>query len=181
MTIRSLAILIELLFPDQTVRMVDGPDPVMIDGVVYRGAGMIAGMDELERAINAEASSLELMMAGTDPTLGDLAWEAYMAGNVIDTEVRISVQPCDDYDMPTGTMRRKFTGRIDNFRWDTQSGEQGGTVEALVVEVVNRFDLRNLISGGTLTDADQQLRSPGDRFLERVPSLVDKTVDWPDL
>lgn len=181
MTIASLVPVIEMLFPDGTVRLVDGHDPMLIGGELFRPIDLGPGLDTIEHAINGEASMLELSIAGTDPVVGEAAWAAHEAGTIVGTEVRISIQECDADDMPTGDLRRQFTGYIGNFRWDSMAMEDGSVLDILIVEIVNRWELRNLPAGGVLSDADQQLRSPGDKFLERVPGLADKTINWPDV
>jgi hypothetical protein len=181
--ISSLAILVDLAFPSQTVRFWDGAGPMLVGGFVYRGSGAVSGLDELEYAVNGEASRLDISVSGVPADLADLAYQEYLAGDVIGSPVRVMIQPMDEFDQPSGILRVPFTGRIDNLRFDdaVQGGaESPQAVSQMTIEVTNRFDLRNLSAGGVLSDADQKLRHPGDRFCERVPKLADKTVVWPD-
>ncbi len=78
-----------------------------------------------------------------------------------------------------------FTGRIDNVLIDDEVNAERPR-SAVTIEVTNRFQMRRLVNGSVLSDADQRARSlavnpgePPDRFCERIPGLVDKTINWP--
>lgn len=155
------------------------------EGHVWVGCGLINGLDLIEHAINGEATTLELAMSGVSPEILHLAMGDYESGEVIGAAVRIMVQPCDDHDQPTGTPEVKFTGRIDNIRFEDAADDEG-IKSRIILECANTFNLRRLTSGAVLSDTDQRARSAlinptatPDRFCERVPGLVDKTIVWP--
>ncbi len=179
MTLRSLVVLIEVLFPGGTVRLVQGTGPMLIGGTVWFGAGEIRGLDEIEMAINGESSSFELALSGVAPTVAARAYEEYQADTVIGAELRLAIQPCDAWDQPVGPPRRRFTGRVGNYRWDS-IGAPDGLRETIMVEVMDRMDLAGLPAGGMYTTADHRLRSPGDHFFDDVPNVVEVVLNWPD-
>ncbi|MET3925931.1 hypothetical protein [Devosia sp. 2618] len=186
MTIKSIRVLVRFDFPTKTMRIWDGSGPYMdADGEIWSGATLNDGLDQIESALNAEASTLTLSLSGIAPEIADLAYFDLQAGNVIDSPVQILIQPCDQWDQPVGPAEVRFTGAIDNMPMDdTVSGDQ--IVSTVMLEVRNRFDLRTLTSGAVLSDVDQRARSavlnpgaPSDRFAERIPGLADKTIVWP--
>lgn len=186
MTVRSIRILVEFQFPSKTWRLWDGAGPFMdADGNIWAGVGLLEGLDEIESAMNAEASLLEMYLNGVDPEVADMAYEDLNAGEVIDTKVRLLIQDCDEYDQPVGDPQVRFTGRIDNLRIDDVADEEQ-VLSRVTVEITNRFVLRTLTSGAVLSDVDQKARSailnpsaPPDRFAERIHVYLDASIRWP--
>ena len=65
-----------------------------------------------------------------------------------------------------------FAGRMD-----TMPLEVGSTAE-LTLSVESRLADWDRIRGGRYTDAEQQRRSPGDRFFQFTAQAVDKELTW---
>lgn len=61
----------------------------------------------------------------------------------------------------------------------SETGEQGA-VQSVTLPIENLFYNRSKASNGRYTDRDQQHRHPGDLFFSFTPSLVFKTITWPD-
>lgn len=187
MTVSSLRILAEFQFPSNVWRLWDGSGPYMDDaGDIWAGVGLLEGLDEIESAMNGEASMLEMYLSGVDPEVADLAYEDLQAGEVEGTRVRLMIQDCDKYDQPIGLPQVRFTGTIDNLRLDDIATDDGIT-SRVTIEITNRFTLRTQSSGAVLSDVDQRARArilnpglPSDLFCERVYLMFDKTVDWPE-
>lgn len=186
MTTKSIRILCLLEFPSRTIRLWDGAGPYMdADGEIWVGCVLADGLDQIETALNGEASTLELAMSGVDPEISDLAFEDLESGDVIGAKVQLLIQPCDEWDQPVGDAEVRFTGTIDNMPIDDVATD-AGIVSQIKIECTNRFDLRRLTSGAVLSDVDQRARSAqlnpdanADRFAERIPTLADKTIRWP--
>lgn len=185
--VKSLKILCRLDFPSQTVRLWEGSGPYIdSQGNVWRCCVLGDGaLDSIETAINAEAWTLELGLSGIDKEIADIAWKETESGDVIGAKVQILIQDCDENDQPIGDPDVKFTGTIDNIRFD-EAAQDDKVIAGVTIEVTNRFALRTMINGAVLSDVDQRARSailnPGadpDRFAERVPGLADKTIRWP--
>ncbi|WP_199562600.1 hypothetical protein [Pelagibacterium lacus] len=176
MAIKSIRVLALMQFPnDKTIRLWDGAGPYLDpDGEIWTGSAINEGLDQIESALNGEASTLTLGLSTLDPRIAELAFEDLQDGNVIGGKVQILIQPCDMWDQPVGGAEVRFTGTIDNMPMDdTVSGDQ--IVSTVTLEITNRFDLRTLVSGAVLSDVDQRARAailnpgaPADRFAERI-------------
>lgn len=183
----SLRILCKLDFPSQTVRFWDGSGPYMdANGDKWRQTILADGViDQIEAAINAEAYTLTLTLSGIPTDIANIGWQETEDGDVIDSKVTIYIQECDDLDQPVGAAEVMFTGYIDDLDFtDQASGEN--SISAITVYIRNRFTLRTLTSGVTLSDVDQKARSKvlnpsaaADRICDRIPELVDKSIVWP--
>ena len=185
--VRSLKVLARIDFPTGTLRLWEGSGPYLdADGNVWRSCVLgDDALDAIETAINAEAWTLELGISGVARDLADGIWQDMQDGNVIDSVIRILIQDCDDTDQPVGEPEVKFTGRIDNLRFD-DAVQDRQIRSAIIIECTNRFALRSLTNGAVLSDVDQRARAArlnleadADRFCERVPSLGQKTINWP--
>lgn len=189
MAIKSIKVLCLMHFPnDKIIRLYEGSGPYMDpDGEIWTGIAINEGLDQIETALNGEASTLTLSLSANDPRVSDMAFEDFEQGNVIGGKVQILIQPCDEWDQPVGEVEVRFTGTIDNMPMeDTVSGDQ--VVSTVMLEIANRFDLRTLVNGSVLSDVDRRARSaimnpgaPSDRFAERVPALIDAHIVWPRL
>lgn len=189
MPIASLRILCQIDCPSATLRLWDGSGGpfVTADGEIWRSCVLTeAAIDQIESAINGEGVTLNLMLSGVDEQAAAAAWADYQAGEIIGSRVRILVQECDAEDQPIGDPTVEFTGSVDNLVFDEAASDEQVS-STLAFEITNRFTLRTLSSGGVLSDVDQKARSAilnptanPDRFCERIPGLLDKTVRWPD-
>ncbi|WP_289296250.1 hypothetical protein [uncultured Reyranella sp.] len=155
------------------------------EGDRWSGCSLLDGLDEIEQAINGEATTLNMVLTGEGEAAGDLVWLSYSTDQIVGATVRLLIQPCDEHDQPIGAREVMFTGRIDNKLFDDQVVDERQR-STMTVEVTNRFTLRRLKSGAVLSDADQRARAAAvnpeeepDRFCERVPLLQDKTITWP--
>lgn len=187
MTTKSIRILVQFDWPNSIVtRLWDGSGPfVDVDGNIWKGLALLEGLDGIEQAINGEAYTLSMGLSGVSSALANVAWQDYEDGNVIGGRVRLLIQPCDQYDQPQGSPEIRFTGRVDNIKFDefVQDDQPHSTI---TVDCTNRFTMRRLRHGAVLSDTDQRARSavlnpsaPADRFCERVPLMRDKTLVWP--
>lgn len=183
----AVRILCIMYFPSATARFWDGSGPFLDDdGNIWRQANLIdGGLDAIEQAINGEAFTLTLGIAGLDRLTADLAWEDYQNGEILGAKVQIMTVDLDRWDQPLGAPKVRFTGKIDDIVFETAGASEQVTT-SIQVAVINRFTLRTLANGGVLSDIDQKARSavlnpsaPPDRICERIPMLIDKTVVWP--
>ncbi|MGM4911430.1 hypothetical protein [Rhizobium sp. 768_B6_N1_8] len=185
----SLRVLCQLDFPSKTVRLWDGSGGPFVDsdGEIWRACVLTEdALDQIELAINAEAFTLSLTLSGIDQEASNTIWSDYQDGEIIGSRMRILLQELDDFDQPVGDPEIKFTGTIDDLIFDDMaSGDQ--VVSTVTVEITNRFTLRTLRNGSVLSDVDQKAISAvinptgnPDRFCERIPGLLDKTIAWPN-
>ena len=188
MTPTNIKILFELNFPSQTVRLCDCAGPYMdMEGNVWRGAGELSeqALSGLQYAFSGEAVSMDVTLCGMTHETADLAYSETQRGDVIGALCRVMIQDCDDYDQPVGAPKVQFTGKLTNIKFDESVSDDGALFQ-LTVTIANRMTLRRLTSGSVLSDVDQKALSKRnnpnenpDRFCERVPLLIDKTINWP--
>lgn len=188
MAIRSLRIFFRFDWPDGRItRLWDGAGPFIgADLSVWKGAALITGsLDAVEQAVNGDASSLSMTLSGVSAETGDALWDYYQSGGFIGATLQIQIQACGDDDQPIGAPRVVYSGRLDNVVFDETVADDRPTAN-VTVDVTNKFSLRKLSNGASLSDADQRARSavlnPGanpDRFAERTPLMFNKTVVWP--
>lgn len=187
MPTKSIRILVQFDWPTaETSRLWDGSGLfVDSDGNRWLGCALGDDLDEIEQAINGEASTLMMTLTGVGQEAGDLVWLSYTDDQIIGAVVQIMIQPCDAADQPIGGREVMFTGRVDNKIFDDKVVEDR-LRSTMTLEVVNRFTLRRVKSDRVLSDADQRARSavvnpeePPDRFCERVPLIEDRTITWP--
>jgi hypothetical protein len=183
----SLRILCKMDFPSQTVRFWDGSGPYMdADGHKWRQTILADGLiDQIESAINAEAYTLSLSLSGIPTDISNIAWQETEDGDVIDSKVTIYIQECDELDQPVGAPEVMFTGIVDDIDFTDQAQDEN-SISTVTIQIRNRFTLRALTSGVTLSDVDQKARSKvinpsaaDDRICDRIPELVDKSIVWP--
>ncbi|MBD9640735.1 hypothetical protein IB277_31040 [Ensifer sp. ENS07] len=181
-------ILCVMTFPSATIRFWDGSGPFLdAEGLLWRQANLVeGGLDAIEMAINGEAFTLTLGISGLDRLTTDLAWEDYQNGEIIGAKVQILTQDCDRWGQAIGAPDVRFTGLIDDITFE-KVADSSQVTSSIRVDIVNRFTLRTLTNGGVYSDIDQKARSailnptaPPDRFCERIPLLIDKTVGWPN-
>lgn len=185
----SIRILVQINWMDvaETVaRLWDGSGPyVDADLNVWAGAAALSAIDSIDMAINGEAATLAIELSGVNSENSNLVWLAFTNDEIIGSAFKILTQLCGEDDQPVGSPDVKFSGNIDNIVFqDRVQGEV--SVSTLTVEVANRFTMRRLTNGAVLSDTDQRARSAilnpagvADRICDRVPLMLDKTVDWP--
>lgn len=189
MAVKALRVLVPVDLPSGTIRMWDGSGGPFVDtdGNIWRACVLTENaLDQIEMAINAEAFTLSLTISGIDAEASNRIWNDYEAGEIIGSRMRILIQELDDFEQPVRSAEVKFTGTIDDIIFDdAASGDH--ILSMITVEITNRFTLRTLTSGSVLSDVDQKARAkvinPGgalDRFCERIPLLLDKTISWPN-
>lgn len=189
----SLKILVDITLPDTVLRVWDGSGGAFVDddGNIYRAAQFTEdALQNIEAAINGEAFTLTLALINIDTSTGDQIWDYDETSSVVGSPVVIKLQELDDFEQIVGEPEVKFTGTIDNMKVaDQADGEESRSV--VMVDIVNAFTLRAVVNGQVLSDVDQKERSKRlnpsawlagqlDRFCERVSSLREKTIRWPN-
>jgi len=186
----SLRILIEITLPDIVLRLWDGSGGAFVDddGNIYRAAQFTEdALQNIESAINGEAFTLTLSLINIDivhrrPNRGTMTRPTAIVGS----HVVIKLQELDGNEQIFGAPDVKFTGTIDNIKVADQASSESSQ-SVVTIDVVNAFTLRSLPNGQVLSDVDQKERgkmlnpsAPLDRFCERIPSLRDKVIRWPN-
>jgi len=185
----SLRILIEITLPDIVLRLWDGSGGAFVDddGNIYRAAQFTEdALQNIESAINGEAFTLTLSLINIDMSTGDQIWDYDETNSIVGSHVVIKLQELDGNEQIFGAPDVKFTGTIDNIKVADQASSESSQ-SVVTIDVVNAFTLRSLPNGQVLSDVDQKERgkmlnpsAPLDRFCERIPSLRDKVIRWPN-
>ncbi len=189
----SLKILVDITLPDTVLRVWDGSGGAFVDddGNIYRAAQFTEdALQNIEAAINGEAFTLTLALINIDTSTGDQIWDYDEINSVVGSPVVIKLQELDEFEQIVGEPEVKFTGTIDNMKVSDQADEEESR-SVVMVDIVNAFTLRSVVNGQVLSDVDQKERSKRlnpsawlagqfDRFCERVSSLREKTIRWPN-
>jgi hypothetical protein len=157
------------------------------EGDLWRGAGLVddSQLDDIEQAVNGNASTLNVSLSGVSPETAGAIWQYYQDGNLIGSTLQIMIQPCDARHRPVGSPRVAFGGNLDNVVFGDEASDDD-VLSTVTIQVANKFQVRNLTNGAVLSDPDQRARSailnPGanpDRFAERVVLMQTKSLVWP--
>lgn len=101
--------------------------------------------------------------------------------DVIQQFVVVYLQLFGDDWQPVGSPLGMFWGFMQPPRVNrSPMQDENGAVQSIVLTAENAFFNRSRPAFGRYSDRDQQLRSPGDKFFQFVPSLLFKTFTWPD-
>lgn len=185
----SIRVLCDLFLPTGAVRFYDGSGGIFVDsdGNMYRpGQFTTDALSQIEAAINGEAFTLNLSLINIPSSDATEMWEYDESIPVTGSMVVIKIQILDDYAQPVGAADVLFTGTINNLS-STDSVTDDGIVSTISVSIVNKFTVRVITSGSVLSDVDQKARAlilnptgAPDQFCERVPTMHDLTVSWPN-
>jgi hypothetical protein len=186
----SLRILCDAFLPDSTVRIWDGAGGVFVDddGNMYRPAQFTDdALQSIEAAINGEAYTLSLSLISLAASVADQIWQYDETQSIQGSVFVVKLKVLDENEQPDAEDPIVvFTGEIDNLDVVDAANDTGIT-SRVNLEITNRFTLRTLTNGAVLSDVDQRARAknlnpsaPDDEFCERVPTMRDKTVKWPN-
>lgn len=173
-------------FKSGPMRVWEGDGPLDRGDFTWRGMGQrqdgqgnpLQAIEGLEQAVNGNAPQLNLTLSGVDSTVVQAARKDADADEIEGRDLTISLGffvanqpglvPLDSLiSLGTWMMQRpSFTAT-------------GPTLRTITLPCETLFAHRSRAPFGMLTDRDQQRRYPGDRALEFVPKMVDRTVSWP--
>jgi hypothetical protein len=172
----SAALLIFLDFENDPMRLWTGfGDLITTDGNTWRGIGQMTQIEGLTASIGMAAQPLKFTLSGVDSTIVALA--AAEADRVRDRRCVVYLQFFDpDTLQPLDAPAAVKTGVMDQLSFEAPSAIE--RVVSLTAE--GNWTNRKRPVFSLLTDRDQNWRFPGDRGLEQVADLVNKTIRWPD-
>lgn len=145
------------------------------------GTGEFIGIEGLQQPIGTVAPKTTFTLSGVDATIVQMARQA--SDRVKDRRCTVYIQffdltPDDAGNPPWTRLDNPYaiwSGRMDQLKYAADGPSQRTvtlTAESLWVN-------RKRPPYGFWTDRDQNARFPGDRGLEQVPDLVNKTARWP--
>lgn len=180
-TIVRPGLLVEFRFLSGTTRVWNGNQELPAGGKLWKpmfGSGQIDGLS-LPTGVTAEAVTFQVSgLPGDD--IGLLAKALEETPQVSQQLVIVYLQLFDDDWQPIGAPIGIWWGFMQPPRI-SRSQMQGteGAVQSVSMSAENAFFNRSRPPQGRYTDRDQQKRSPGDKFLQFVPSLLFKTFQYP--
>lgn len=176
-----LDLLVEFQFLSGTTRVWNGNQELPAGDQTWKpmfGSGQISGLS-LPTGVTAEAVTFQVSGL-PDDAIGLLAKALEETPQVSQQLVIVYLQLFDDDWQPVGAPIGIWWGFMQPPRI-SRSQMQGteGAVQSVSMSAENAFFNRSRPPQGRYTDRDQQKRSPGDKFLQFVPSLLFKTFQYP--
>lgn len=170
-----VALLVEFDFADGVSRLHDGIGPVTTnDGRTFDGVGELGNVEGLEQALSGSAPQATFTLSGVSPAFIARAKDGadLVKGRIVSVMLQfMDVTTEAVLDTPVVV----WTGIMNVMTYTaTGPGQRSITVSA-----ESPFSGRRRPAFALYTDRDQNARHPGDRGLEQVASLVNKTIRWP--
>lgn len=178
--VAGVAVLAELGFSTGTVYVSTAPVHIGIGVITRIGLGSLLSVSNLHESADARAEQLTVSLS-----LADSAMLAMAMGNAEiyrGKPARIYLQLLSETFQPVGTPRQRWAGYMNKVQISRQAAQADGNSAAsgsidLVCSRSGMARARNR-EGLRLTDAQQQLRYPGDTGLRYVRELVAKPTQW---
>jgi hypothetical protein len=161
-------------FRDTPRRWWNGFGTVRLGGHDWLGTGELIAIEGLEQPIGTIAPKTTFTLSGIDPTTVQLVRQA--AQRVKDRRITVYVQfwSVDDF-QPLDTTYAIWSGKMDQLSYTAT----GATQRTVTLTAESVWVNRKRPPYGFFTDRDQASRFAGDRGLEQVVNLVNKTIRWP--
>lgn len=169
----GLCVLARLGFVEGERRVFMGHGRLELGGETWSGLGEFVTLSQIAGGLGDAARPLTFTLSGVDDQIIALA----IAGGTT-----IRGRPATVYlqffapgdGRPLDSMFAIFAGRMSRLTASLSAAQRS---VSLIVE--NRLVHRAKPAAGLYSDRDQNIRSPGDRGLEFVNSLLSKAVPWP--
>lgn len=172
-------------FADAPTGMWNGFGHRAFDGRLYYGAGDMGSIEGLEEARAPVSREVTFTLSGVPDSPADLLARAVAASPAIQGRLAtVMIQlftmtpaPWTLHSLPITI----YVGVMQPPRVTREAATATtGARRIVTLPTENVFYARSRPAAGRYTDREQQMRHPGDRFLEHVPGLVHKTIPWPD-
>jgi len=173
-----VALLSEFDFVSQTIRLWNGDYAIDSGGKTWepmKGTGQIDGLGV---SADQAADNVTYSLPGVDEKILASALEETPEAN--QRSVNTSLQLFDNDWQPQGSPIGIWWGFLQppKVSRSAMQDDQGG-VQTVSISAENAFFNRSRPPSGRYTDRDQQARSPGDKFLQFVSSLLFKVFVYP--
>ena len=177
--VRGAAWLVEMDFAGGTFRYTTAGQPVTVAGNVYTALGTLAEVANLVESANSSAERLTFSLSITSSaqlgaSMGDPATYRGRAA-------RLYLQLFDEAFQPAGAPVLRWSGYMDKVQISRKpSPKTGGAASGRIEMVCSRAGMARARNqeGLRLTDAQQQVRYPGDTGLRYVRKLVEQPTLW---
>lgn len=167
-------ILVHFDFLGEPHRVWSGTGLLRAGGREWSGLGELGTIEGLESALGGIAPETTFTLSGVDPTLVLLALNS--SDRVKGRSVTVFLQLFDLDSLETlDDPFAIYLGTMDVMKVSAT----GPTMRKVSVTAETLFARRALAPWEYLSDRDQNRLFPGDRGLEMVPSMANKSVEWP--
>jgi hypothetical protein len=165
--------LVHLDFAEEPQRLWLGHGLLSAGGFTWSGLGELGAIGGVESAIGGTAPVVTFTLSGVAPSI--LAAAKNSAQQAKGRDASISLQFFDEQSQTLDDPYAVWVGVMD-VMGARGEGPQARTVQ-LTAETL--FTRRASPAWGYLSNRDQQRLFPGDRGLEEVAAMANKTVEWP--
>jgi hypothetical protein len=171
-TIRA-ANLVYLDFTSGPMRIWPGFGPLVAGGETWSGTNDLLSISGIETPIGGSAPETTLTLSGVNPDLIAAGLEA--SSEVKGRTAIVYLQFFDDAWQPLDSPYAVMTGVMDRMSIKATGPE----TRQVSVNVEWLFTRRAISPFGYLSDRDQRSLYAGDRGLEQMPAMQNKSVNWP--
>lgn len=167
-----VAHLIQLDFASETMRVWTGFGSITAGAQTWQGLGRFGSVSNLDLSPNLSAEPVTLTLSGVDPA--NIAKAKDQSAEVNGRRAIINFQFFDENWAPLDAPYPIFVGIMDQMKIHINADE--ARVDLTLEQVILN---KHRPPYGNYSYHDQTGRFPGDRGLERMAYLVNKTVNWP--
>jgi hypothetical protein len=168
-----MALLVHFDFATTPMRVWSGFGDLAAGGYTWSGLGELGSISGIESAIGGTAPQVTFSMSGIDAAVVTATLNA--SDEVTGRDATIFAQFFDEDWQTLDSPYALWAGTMDVMRFSR--ADVTSRVVALTAETL--FARRGIPAFGYLSPADQEGLFAGDRFLEQVPTMANKSVQWP--
>lgn len=163
----NLVIGVEIAFDSGTTRVHSGTGPVILQGNVFLGLGILGQVGEIKEQNTSSPTQLALTLSGITTDMISI----FLNENCVGKYVRIFVAVLDDsFEVLDSDLI--FKGRIRD------TAVIGGKNNAINVTVSNIFEDWANGQSWRYTDESQMKKNNGDRIFRYVSQMSDRSIYW---
>ena len=176
-----IAPMVRLDFVGKTMRFWNGDTRVTAGGEVFQPARGMASISGLPAMQTTSSQKVTLTLHGIPDERVDVLAKALEETDLVQQQSAIIYLQLFDRDwQPVGGLMATFWGFMQppEIKQSPLTLVEGYS-QGISLDIEDAMFNRSRPPGGRYTDADQQQISAGDRMMEFVASLIEKTYTWP--
>lgn len=160
--------LVRLNFVSGVVRAASTPFDIAHEGETYLGLGALGAISAVQEGAELQSYAVQLTLTGIPSDLVSIALADQYQGR----EAKVWLALLDEQHRVVGTPLLIFRGRMDTM--DLELGETA----TMTLTVQSRLGDWERPRIRRYSNEDQQAEYPGDRGLEYVSQMAEKTIYW---
>lgn len=149
-----------------------GYNTINIDGTTYVGSGDLLSVGAVDETADIRANGIKLTLSGLDSSIISSALTEDSQGKVVKIYFGV-LTTTDNQTVVVDTPYQTFEGFID-----TMSILEDNNTAVISVNVENKLIILEKALNRRYTDQDQKNLFSGDKGLEFVDDMQDKTIMW---